>query len=234
MPPYASHDRLLSYGSDDALRSRLHLLRRIRIFEHSRAARPAYVSSTATAVVISFRKQLDRVAPALPWRSPPSAHHAHAPPLPRTALLDRYEQHTKHCPTCLAAMRLTERCVALSRATLQASLMAALVALASRTPPSARFVGLCALGAIGYSAALLQAYIVGPVVGALPNKVAGAPLAAALAALGFGALAPVAAHACAVLLPLATAGASLYAMKALETLHTKFVYTEEAKALQIS
>ena len=47
-------------------------------------------------------------------------------------------------------------------------------------------------------------------------------------------LVPSAAHACAVLLPLTAAGASLYAMRALETLRARFVYTEEAKALQIS
>jgi hypothetical protein len=199
------------------------------------AATPGYVMpADADRFVISFRKQLDRVAPSLPWRSPPSAQHAHAPPLPRTALLDRYEQHTKHCPTCLAAMELTERCLALSKAALNTALMALLVALASRTPPSARFVALAALGAGGYSAALLRAYVVGPVVGALPNKVAAAPLAAAATALVVGALAPSAAHACAVLLPLVTAGASLYAMRALETLRARFVYTEEAKALQIS
>ena len=190
----------------------------------------------ADKFVISFRKQLDRVASDLPWLSPPTAQIAHAPPLPRRALLDRYEQHTKHCAVCTAALTLTEHCLSLSRVAAQASLMAALVALASRAPPSPLFAVACALGASAYSIALLRAYVVGPVVGALSNRVAAAPIAAASVLLTACMVRPasVFTHVCAVTMPLATASAAVWATQALATLRARFIFTEEAKALQIS
>jgi phenylpropionate dioxygenase-like ring-hydroxylating dioxygenase large terminal subunit len=191
----------------------------------------------ADKFVISFRKQLDRVASALPWLSPPpSPQSAHEPPLPRRALLDRLEQHTKHCAVCMAALHLTERCLRLSRVAAQAALMAALAALASRAPPSPLFLLSCALGATAYSSFLLRAYVVGPVVGALSNRVAAVPLAAAAVLLAACATRPAsaAAHVCAVTMPLTIAGAAIWATQALEMLRARFIYTEEAKVLQIS
>ena len=186
--------------------------------------------------VISFRKQLDRVAQKLPWRSAPSAASAHAPALPRRTLLDRYEQHTKHCAVCLAALALTERCAQVATLTAQLSAMAALVALASAGAPSPRFLVLCAASAAAFSASLLKAYVVGPVVGAVPNRLVAAPLAAAAVALAVAALRPAGllAHACSVLLPLSTAACAVASARALDVLRARFIYTEEAKALQIS
>ena len=183
-------------------------------------------------------KQLDGVASSLPWRSAPSVHAAYAPPMPRTQLLDRYEQHTKHCAVCLDALALTERCARLSRLFAHAALTASLVALASPTPPPARLGLLTAAAAASYSVALLRAYIVGPTLGAITNTLAAAPLAAALAyvvaLVALPRAASLALHASSVLLPMACAGSALGAVRALEALRARFVYTEEAKALQDS
>ena len=77
----------------------------------------------------------------------------------------------------------------------------------------------------------------GPVVGALPNAHAALPLAAsALYVLLMGVLRPSGrvAHGLAALVPLVTAVSALYVRKVLEVLRARFVYTEEAKALQNS
>ena len=230
----------------------------------------------ADRFVISFRKQLDAAAAALPWRSPPLAGEAHAPPMPRTVLLDRYEQHTKKCPTCMAALKLTERLIGVSASTSQArpprreprspsrdarslcthtwpappssptllplpasaaqvSLMAALVLAVTPAPPLALSLA-CAAAAAAYSAVLLRAYLVGPIIGALSNRVAAVPLAASAASAAILALAPGgrAARVAAAGTPLATAICALYARRALDGLRARFIYTEEAKALQIS
>ena len=115
-------------------------------------------------------------------------------------------------------------------------LRCAIVAVASRAVPSARLVALFALGCTCYSAAFLRAYVVGPVVGALPNWVAASPLAAALISTAVFAWRPsgALAHVCAILMPLATAAATAKAALALEVLKARFIYTEEAKALQTS
>ena len=190
----------------------------------------------ADRFVISLRKQLDSVASALPWRSPPNAQAAYAPPLPRRALLDRMEQHTKHCPACTEALALTELCIKLSKVALQASLTAFLVALACSSASAARLCLVSALGASVYSAALLQAYVVGPVLNALPNRVAATPLATAVASLAALALLPMArvVHMSSVLIPIVTAGCAAWAIRALEGLRARFIYSEEAKALQDS
>mmetsp|Transcript_49309 Transcript_49309/g.158417 ORF Transcript_49309/g.158417 Transcript_49309/m.158417 type:complete len:509 (+) Transcript_49309:328-1854(+) len=189
----------------------------------------------ADRFVISFRKQLDAAAAALPWRSPPLAGEAHAPPMPRTVLLDRYEQHTKKCPTCMAALKLTERLIGVSASTSQVSLMAALVLAVTPAPPLALSLA-CAAAAAAYSAVLLRAYLVGPIIGALSNRVAAVPLAASAASAAILALAPGgrAARVAAAATPLATALCALYARRALDGLRARFIYTEEAKALQIS
>ena len=62
----------------------------------------------ADRFVISWRKQLDAVARALPWRSPPDAAAAHAAPMPRTVLLYRLNQHTRQCEVCSAALALAD------------------------------------------------------------------------------------------------------------------------------
>ena len=137
----------------------------------------------------------------------------------------------------MEALALTERCAALSRVMLNVQVMAALDAIASPTPPSAAFATLCAAAASAYSVALLKAYVVGPIIGALPNKVAAAPLAAAVGALAALRILPTGgrlAHAVSLLLPLIGAGSAAVAVRALERLRARFVYTEEAKALQIS
>ena len=191
----------------------------------------------ADRFVIAFRKQLDDVAATLPWRSQPNAHAAYAPTLPRTALLDRYEQHTKGCAHCLHALALTEQCIRVATVTAQLSAMAALVAVVSRAVPPARFLLLCATAASAFSAMLLRAYVVGPVIGALSNRVAATPFGAAALALACRALLPSAgpvAHACAALLPLITAGCAAWSARALERLRSRFLFTEEAKALQDS
>ena len=190
----------------------------------------------ADRFVISFRKQLDSVAASLPWRSAPSAAVAFAPPMPRRTLLDRYEQHTKGCAVCSAALDLTKRCLTLSSLTAHASVMATLVALAVPGVPSKSFRVLCAVGAAAYSTALLSAYIVGPIIGAVPNSLAAAPLVAAALSLVAFALDPAdgLARGCAFALPALTAGCAFWAVRALERLRDRFIFTEEAKALQDS
>ena len=92
---------------------------------------------------------------------------------------------------------------ALSKLTAHAALMATLVAVASRAVPPWRFNLLCAAVASAYSATLLKAYVVGPVIGALTNRLAAMPLVASVLSLGVIAARPGGglAHACAVLLP---------------------------------
>ena len=93
--------------------------------------RTDYVMPTdADRFVINYRKQLDTAGAAMPWRSPPDAAAASAAALPRTALLDRYHQHTVHCTTCSAALALVERLIARSRAVAIAAAFAALTQLA--------------------------------------------------------------------------------------------------------
>ena len=110
--------------------------------------------------------------------------------------------------------------------------MAALVLAVTPAPPLALSLA-CAAAAAAYSAVLLRAYLVGPIIGALSNRVAAVPLAASAAIL---ALAPGgrAARVAAAATPLATALCALYARRALDGLRARFIYTEEAKALQIS
>lgn len=198
---------------------------------------PGYVMpAQADRFVISFRKQLASVADALPWLSPPDAQAAHAAPLPRRLLLDRYEQHTKHCAVCSEALALTERWIRISQLVSQAALMAALVSLASAAVPPWRFGAMCALSAAAYSIGLLRTYVVGPVLGAMSNRKATTPLVAAaayVAAALTGRSAPML-HACSFLLPATTAVFGAYAAHALDGLRARFVYTEEAKALQDS
>jgi len=211
----------------------------------------------ADRFVISFRKQLDSAAGALPWRSPPSRGRAHDAPLPRATLLDRYEQHTKHCAVCSEALELTDRLVGLCDASVQLASMATLVAVATAPVTAAatataaasaaaaasyaatlRLGFLSAAGAAAFSTALLRAYVVGPTVGALSTRAAAAPLAtaaASLAALFLLRPAPLfASRLVAVGLPLVTAGCAAHARRALRALRARFVYTEEAKALQTS
>lgn len=68
------------------------------------------------------------------------------------------------------------------------------------------------------------------------NQVAAAPLVAAAAALVALALRPtgLVARGVSIALPLLTAGFAVHARAALRTLRARFVYTEEAKALQTS
>ena len=190
----------------------------------------------ADKFVISFRKQLDRVASALPWLSPPpSPQSAHAPPLPRRALLDRLEQHTKHCAVCMAALHLTERCLRLSRVAAQAALMAALGARIPRTALAALPRQLCARR---------HRLLVIPTARIRGRSDCRRPLESRRrrtsrsrcgAAGGVrDAPASAAAHVCAVTMPLTIAGAAIWATQALEMLRARFIYTEEAKALQIS
>ena len=83
---------------------------------------------------------------------------------------------------------------------------------------------------------LLRTYVVGPVLGAMSNRKATTPLVAAaayVAAALTGRSAPML-HACSFLLPATTAVFGAYAAHALDGLRARFVYTEEAKALQDS
>jgi len=113
--------------------------------------------------------------------------------------------------------------------------MAALVLAVTPAPPLALSLA-CAAAAAAYSAVLLRAYLVGPIIGALSNRVAAVPLAASAASAAILALAPGgrAARVAAAATPLATALCALYARRALDGLRARFIYTEEAKALQIS
>jgi pheophorbide a oxygenase len=62
-----------------------------------------YLASSADAAVLSWRRWIDEFGSALPVL-PKSA--ADIPPLlPRAAIFDRYNQHTKHCPHCSGALR---------------------------------------------------------------------------------------------------------------------------------
>ena len=198
------------------------------------AASGYVMPAEADRFVISFRKQLDGVSGALPWLSPPSKAAPFAAPMPRTELLDRYNQHTKNCKHCTEALALTETCISASKVTAQASVMAALVAIAAKATPSPIFSLLCMVGSAAYSAFVLNAYIVGPVVGALSNKLAATPLALAAVSLLSLILRPTGliTHISCVLLPTLTALSAAMSMRALETLAARFKYTEEAKALQ--
>ena len=213
--------------------------------------RTDYVMPTdADRFVINYRKQLDTAGAAMPWRSPPDAAAASAAALPRTALLDRYHQHTVHCATCSAALALVERLIARSRAVAIAAAFAALTQLALLPAGGAGaaatrdvFAALCALGAASYSTGLVRAYVVGPVVGGLRNSVAAAPgVSGAVAILASAALRAVfgARHASsartafAFVVPAVTGACALVAARALEQLKARFIFTEEAKALQDS
>ena len=118
---------------------------------------------------------------------------------------------------------------------LNLSIMAALVSFVSPVP-SMRFALLCAAASSAFSTILLRAYIVGPTIGALSNRVAAMPLGAAMASLLALRLLPKGplAHAVTTLLPLISAGAAAGTTRALERLEARFIYTEEAKGLQTS
>jgi len=110
--------------------------------------------------VISWRRWLDKFGSALPVL-PKSA--ADIPPLlPREVVFDRYNQHTKNCPHCSAALR---------RATVAAGALGVLAVVAAATVVVAA-VGATALAAGGSAAA-------GPLAGASAGlKAAGFKLAA--------------------------------------------------------
>ena len=204
----------------------------------------------ADRFVINYRKQLDTAGAAMPWRSPPDMAAASAVALPRTALLDRYHQHTVHCATCSATLALVERLIARSRAVAIAAAFAALTQLALLPAVGAGaaatrdvFAAVFALGSATYSTGLVRAYVVGPVVGGLRNAIAAAPgvsgavgiLASATLRAALGARhAATARAAFAFIVPAVTGACALVAARALEQLKARFIFTEEAKALQDS
>jgi pheophorbide a oxygenase len=82
--------------------------------------RQYFMPGSSDAAVIGLRKWLDTHGRALPTL-PRSA--ADLPPqMPREVVMDRYNQHTKICPDCSAAMR---------GATIGAAVMAAVAAVAA-------------------------------------------------------------------------------------------------------
>ena len=198
------------------------------------AGRGYVMPAQADRFVISWRKQLEATAHALPWRSAPNYRAAGDAPLPRTVLLDRLNQHTMQCSVCMAALGLTTRLVQLSQYATALGTMACLASLASRAPPSLPFNLVTALAASGYSALLLRAYVVGPIIGALSNRLASVPLVAAVLLPLLATALPALSHVAATAVPLALAISAFASTRALETLRSRFIYTEEAKALQIS
>jgi len=188
--------------------------------------------------VITFRKQLDAAAAALPWLSKPTL----AQPLPRRVLLDRYGQHTRHCPTCSGALSTVEKLLKYSSYAQGLGAMATFACLAGSTPPALPFFIACTLGPLAFSASLLTTDVVGPVVGAVPTSVAAAPAIAAVLLTAVSAIvaavAPAASRVlgCVLgsLLPLTTAICASKIARMLSTLRDRFIYTEEAKAIQDS
>lgn len=129
IPGFLDHQqRNLVFDGDHAL---LHIQERIAERE---AAQPGgswrksyYMPTESDRIVTAWRQWLDRQGTP-EWA--PGAAPAPTQPLPKAVLLDRYEQHTKHCPTCMKALsnfKLARvAAAALSIAAAVASLSAAL------------------------------------------------------------------------------------------------------------
>mmetsp|Transcript_3569 Transcript_3569/g.13887 ORF Transcript_3569/g.13887 Transcript_3569/m.13887 type:complete len:240 (-) Transcript_3569:1587-2306(-) len=218
---------------------------------HGGAWKRAYVTpTTADRFVLHLRKQLDALAPALPWRSPPRSPATS--PLDSLAdrrnLLDRYAQHTRGCAACLEALALTRALIADARVVSRAA--AALLVVRAAIAPAASVV-LDAVQAVAqvclaavFAARFARAFVVGPTLGSGVLKTVGAlPAGLALAQLGVvglqaSVLSTAGAWAAGLVNLVGVAAAATLARRAdvaarrLEQLEARFVYTEEAKALQ--
>jgi pheophorbide a oxygenase len=74
--------------------------------DHTTWRKQYYMPASADVAVTAWRKWLDKFGDTLPVL-PRSAEDL-PPALPREQVFDRYNQHTKHCPDCKAALRNTE------------------------------------------------------------------------------------------------------------------------------
>ena len=196
---------------------------------HGGAWRDEYVvPSSADRFVVNYRKKLDGLAATMPWRTAP----APLAPLPRRELLDRYEQHTKGCAVCSSALAETR---ALAKAARGARNVAAFALLcrAATGGPAAPFSLAVSAAAAAFGAALLRSDVVGPTVAAAPNALAAPPLVfAALHLVAAAAGLPRVAGALATASAAALAATAALAARKFAALEARFIYTEEAKALQ--
>ena len=139
-----------------------------------------YMPTAADAYVVAFRQWLERFGGGGPWGGGTAAEQLRllAPRLPRKALLDRYEGHTKSCAECrraLAGVRRARRA------------LGAAAALAGAAAVLAAAVAVCAAaggGGAGSSAAAAATAAsggggLGGLLSAALLKAAGAVLAAA-------------------------------------------------------
>ena len=164
----------------------------------------------------------------MPWRTAP----APLAPLPRRELLDRYEQHTKGCAVCSSALAETR---ALAKAARGARNVAAFALLcrAAAAGPAAPFSLAVSAAAAAFGGALLRSDVVGPTVAAAPNALAAPPLVfAALHLVAAAAGLPRVAGALATASAAALAATAALAARKFAALEARFIYTEEAKALQ--
>lgn len=120
--------------------------------DHSSWSRQYYMPATADVAVMAWRKWIDKFGSNLPTL-PQSA--ADLPPLlPREQVFDRYNQHTKHCPHCSAALRNTEIAAAVAAVIGSVAAGAAVVsAVQSLMGGAAAVGGGFAAGAVGFAVA---------------------------------------------------------------------------------
>ncbi|KAJ8604509.1 hypothetical protein CTAYLR_000914 [Chrysophaeum taylorii] len=206
-----------------------HRLQARRLDGYGGAWRDYKMPTSADKFVVWLRKRLDACAPSMPWRSPlnpPKLDHD------KRALLDRYAQHTAKCEVCSEALELTKTLKDRAK-TIETLAPALALFSASATLPSA--LVLLALSAY-LATRLATAYVVGPALNAgIPNWL-GLPAVALsvahLAALSIRAGGPLLVQMLAFAAAAALGTAAHRAHAALTRLEARFVYTDEAKALQ--
>jgi phenylpropionate dioxygenase-like ring-hydroxylating dioxygenase large terminal subunit len=137
VPAFQDHlTRHLVLDGDHAL---LHIQERV---VEQEAAEPGgswrksyYMPTESDRIVTAWRRWLDRHG-GPSWAS--GAVQPPAQPLPKTVLLDRYEQHTKYCPTCQKAL-FRFRMVRAAAAVLSFAAAAASLAAAVTRPMPAQW-----------------------------------------------------------------------------------------------
>ncbi|WIA44126.1 hypothetical protein OEZ86_010468 [Tetradesmus obliquus] len=130
---------------------------------HTSWSRQYYMPAAADAAVMSWRKWIDKFGSNLPVL--PSSAADLPPMMAREQVFDRYNQHTKDCPHCKAALRNTELAIGLlailgavaAGALVVAAVNAAAAAAAAAATAAGSTGGLLPLGAAGKLAAAAAA-----------------------------------------------------------------------------
>jgi pheophorbide a oxygenase len=100
--------------------------------DHTSWNKQYYMPSSADLAVINWRKWIDRHGSNLPTL-PKSAQDL-PPLLPREQVFDRYNQHTKDCPHCSAALRNINIAIGVLAAVSAVALASVWVAVTAVTP----------------------------------------------------------------------------------------------------